>query len=319
MTTDRSERIRELCEAWRSAATRKEGAIRIDATMNEHHLWVNNLVPHEFTYDELRAAAVCLTSNVLFPHMNQVISDDLTLYWGWAAQIVVASDDGFFSDQEDEFRGLVRTVFRAALAGLRPLHDEAERDRLANAARQLEINEQELLGQRHVVLVHLAFPALEGVLKKVSSQFIALDGRILQPFSIGSLNYIPAQPGRRPTRCNRIGHQLSLVHRHIASASLRSDLDEVFRQISTVAGGGDAFESIDLWRNQSLHGERTERTIGGTLLSILSLVALDQLKERYDELRERAIERVKFELRTNSTLSDFPHWSFYAPVISTLR
>jgi hypothetical protein len=77
----------------------------------------------------------------------------------------------------------------------------------------------------------------------------------------------------------------------------------------------DGYEVVFDWRNSSLHGETSMTTIGGTILNLGLLVALDGFRDDYPTHRAAAFQRAQREVSTASSLGRWhpSPWSYYPP------
>lgn len=302
---DRTKLISDLCDSWVAAAT-GAGGIQIGGQSEKFRLRVNGLAPHDFTYPELRAAALGLTRVLLLPGLNTVIDFDHQALWAWCAELLVGSRGTFFSASEHELKGLMGLACRASLAGAaRPGRYGFEESRKQYEA--MEPNARELVTHSHEVLAYLAFPLLEGVLRKVANQYVTYDGKVLQAFAGKNVQY-PA--GKR---CSNLGDLLRLVESQIAAADLQQALADIQAHLTVLSPQQDPYDLIFEWRNSSLHGSARLPTIGGTVLFIAFVVALDNIKGDYDTLRLDAIKRIGWEVQTTSLTRQRSPWSYYPP------
>lgn len=299
--------IRQLCSAWKAAAT-VGGGIAIGSNTEQHRLLENGVAFHQLDYDDLRAAIVGLTETLLLPGLNTVIDRDHQFLWSWLAEVLLGRDGPLSLGTDRELSSLANVALRSALAGARPhTQDGVDRNRAAYDANDL--NSRELLTHAHEALAYLAFPFLEGAARRACSAYVDLRGVVLQPFPGRSGS--PYSLGRR---CSNVADLLSLLEHSVAGQTLRSDLTEVLAHVhSMVPSATDGAAVVFEWRNSSLHGETSLPTIGGTVLSLALLISVDAIRIDYPTRRAAALERAVREVQRAQFLNrwDPSSWSYY--------
>lgn len=304
---DRAQLISDLCDSW-VAATTGAGAIQIGMASEQFRLRNNGLEPHDFTYAEVRAACIGLTRVLLLPGFNTIIDFDHRLLWAWCTEVLVGSHGQFFDASERDVRSLLGLACRASLAGVtRP--DRSGFEESKRQYESMEPNARELVTHAHEVLSYLSFPLLEGVLRKVARTFITYDGVVLVPFQGKNRKYDAND------RCNNLGDLLRLLEAQIAGPDLRQALDDLKKHLQLLVPGKDAFDIVYDWRNSSLHGEARLTTIGGTVLSMTLIIALDQIQPNYDALRADVMKQIAWELQTAPLTGHRSPWAYYPPWI----
>jgi hypothetical protein len=260
---------------------------------DRYRLLNNGIAFDELPYEEIRAACLGLTRVLLLPGRNTIIDQDHRFFWSWSGEVLAGARPAFVSDDEPELLGLMKLLFHAALAS-----DACGTD--SHAA--------EVLRKRHVLVVYLAFPVLEGFLKKKCGRYVNPAGVVLQSFKVptSSGGRRPYRPGKR---CSSVHDLLWLLYEEVADAELVDGLDALCEHLSQF-GTGHPFEVIYQWRNTSLHGSSLLPTIGGTILNTAILIALNAVRESYESIRLRAARRSAFFA---STASPRTPWSFYPP------
>lgn len=299
--------VRSLCAAWRASAT-DGGGIQIGYQSEQHRLHRNEVRMHELDYDGVRAALVGLTEILLLPGLNTVVDLDHQLLWSWCGELLLGSRSGITLDRE--IRGLAEIAVRAALAGARPHTLEAfESGR--QASELLDANSNELLQRSHALLPYLAFPLLEAMARRACSSHIDLRGTVLEPFP-----RVDGRMYRVGRRCSNVADVLRLLVSTRAGESLHDDLIEVLDHVAQFGdASADGYDVLFDWRNSSLHGEVSHATIGGTVLSVALLVALDSLRGDYESHRRAALECVVREVETSRFTGRWrpSPWSYYPP------
>ena len=285
-----------------------------------HGLLVNGIVLHDLDFDEVRAACLGLSSTLLHPNVAATPSEDLEWFWAWCTHVIAGPRSPYIGQGEWELRELFGLVCRVILARMAlPPHLPTEEDGLAWQGEGipqrefLEVNPhaRQLVSHAYLLVTYLGFPLLEALLKKESGEFVASDGTVLRAFAV------PRAEGRRRDfrdgmTCSSIRDLLWLVYDNVASAELRSDLDELQTQLAPLSEDtGDGFNVLYRWRNSSLHRAAALTTVGGTVFNVAILVALHTISEEYEQLREAA-RREPGMPSTYSTPTNNA-WSFYPP------
>lgn len=304
---ERSVTIRELCDQWIAASATPDGGIAIGGSTERYRLLANGIAFHDLSHVEMRAACLGLSKVLLLPGLNTVVDRDHQWFWAWCTELLAGASANYFRQGEHELEELLSLACRAALAGIAsPDREGWERQRDLHLG--MELNARELVSRSHIVLVYLAFPLLDGILKKECASYVAPDGMVLDSFGVPARRYTIGQ------RCSSMRDLLWLLYSNVASDKLRADLDQQRSQLRALGSGEDAFDLVAAWRNTSLHGESSLQSIGGTVFSTALLVALARLESDYDALREAAIGRIRWELGSPGRPDGFrlPS-SFYPP------
>ena len=306
--------IRSLCAAWKEAAIR-DGGIAIGGESEQYRLHANGVRFHDLNYQEFREAAVGLCDILLLPGLNTIIDRDHELLWSWCGEVLLGRDAPLASPADSEIRELATTTLRASLANVRPPAMEAD-ERARTASDLMEHNAREFLMRAHEVLAYLAFPLLEATARRACSDFVDLRGKVLASFPRAS-----GQQYKVGTTCSSVADLLRLLA-STASPSLQKDLADICIHIaeldlntSPVPTASDGYDIVYRWRNSSLHGEMSLTTIGGTVLTLALLVALDAVHDDYEIHRQAALSRAQRELSAGQTIGRWrpSPWSFYPP------
>lgn len=311
----REEEIRELCDRWLEASRTDTGGTTVGQHTRRFRLRENGISPPDVTYGEMRALGVGLTRVLLSPKMGTVIDLDHYLYWSWAGELLLEPSRGIFSPEENELRALFEVAIRSAMASVRGSSGDPRTDRQMDEVRRLitPFHQQQLMENNHLILAYLSLPLLEGMLKKACSDYVAMDGTVLQEFEGAKGTY------ETGNRCSRMKDMLVLARTLSPSESLRNDLEAVgahLTQFQVSDEDAEPFAVIGDWRNESLHGETTHPTIGGTVLTLAILVGLSELSDRYEALADEArgdVERRRRQMEFSNGLR--APWEFFPPVL----
>lgn len=265
---------------------------------------------HELDYDEIRTACVELAKILLLPGRNTIIDLDHILLWSWLSELLIGRDGPMSSSANREIHDLAQITARSASAGSSvPTREGFDRARQADGL--LTLNAREFLRGGYIALSYLSFPLLETIARRSCGAFVGLSGEVLQTFPKGhNQSYIVGK------YCSNVGDVLRLLINQVASAELKSDIEDILQHVASIEGATDGSEVIYRWRNSSLHGETTLQTIGGTVFSLGLLISLDSIKSSYADKRTAALERVireqEIQSLTGMANSRSP-WSYYPP------
>jgi hypothetical protein len=304
------QRIKDLCQQWVDAATPVGGGLQIGSATETFRLLRNGIAFHALSLPELRSACIGLTTVLLRPGLSTVIDWDHMWLWSWCGEVMCGGRSTYFTNDERELKTLLSLCCRAALAGTyRPDQEGWKRQR--DLSMSMEPNAREHVQHSQEALAYLAFPLLEGILKKECQSFVAFDGTVLQDFRSLRRKYTAA----RNDRCSSLRDLLWLLYREVATTELRDDLDEQRAHLAAFAAPDeDGFDVLYRWRNSSLHGAVSFPTVGGTVLNTALLVGLHALTSEYDTLRQSIVEHVQWETRTAALTSSYRSpWSYYPP------
>ena len=290
------------------------GGLQIGGADEEFRLLRNGVVFHELDHEQIRAACIGLSSVLLLPGLNTVIDQDHQWFWSWCAELLCRSGSSYFSSESDrELRATVGLCCRAALAGVyRNDRDGWERQR--DQSKNMEHNARAWVQGAHTALAYLAFPLLEGIVKKHCARYVGMDGRVVEAFEVARIDGT-ARPYRVGQPCSSLRDMLWLLYDRVASEELRHDLDEQRIHLGAFASESeDGFEVLYRWRNSSLHGEASLSTIGGTVLSTALLISISALQAEYGSVRESAVDGVRREAMSAASGIDYRSpWSYYPP------
>lgn len=315
MAQDKVEKILNLCESWKNAAYQDDGGLGIGEATEKYRLLSNDIKFHELNYKEMQAACIGLTRVLLHKGLNAIVDFDHLFFWSWSAEVLLHSDLKYFSEDEREIRELFKTTIRSTLAGVNPpVSNKEEWEKQRKKDEFVEFNTEQLIMKKSLITAYLVFPLLEAVLKKTCKKYVDYSGKARTDFSVpngygGSRTY--GTSGR--TYCSSLRDLLFLLYNNVANDNLKEKLTFIREHISELSGEKDPFSLIYDWRNSSLHGETNFPTIGGTLLNLVILIALNEIKDIYNQFREKVLEKVQWEMQSYKLAGHRPHWSFYPP------
>jgi hypothetical protein len=312
------EKIRQLCDSWIAATQPPGGGIGFLGQSEQYRLHKNNITFPELTYQEFQVANLALSRVLLLKGLNSVIDLDHKLFWAWSAEVLVSPPSPCFTRDEDDIRDLFELCIRTALAGITPPpRSMQEFEQQRELAQLTEFNTQQLVSKSHLVLAYLTPALLEAIVKKQCHSFIGSSGMVLAHFDVPSRNssakrrqYVPGKG-----KCSSLRDLLFLLYENVADADLKAHLDELRQHFLGLDNAVDPFDLVFKWRNESLHGQSSFPTIGGTLLSFAILISMNAVAHKYDQLRTDALRRVQAEMqiRNLGSQGNGSRWSYYPP------
>ena len=227
MPETKDQLIRNLCDSWMNAAQQPGGGLAIGNATEQYRLHRNGISFHELAYSEIKTACTGLSQVLLLKALNTIIDLDHQLFWAWVGEMLLSPRSTFFAHDELVLRKLFETCIRAGLAGISPppkSREEWERQR--DRSELIEFNTRELVLNGHLILAYLGFPLLEGLLKKVCSNYVDYTGTVVAPFVIpgtrgGSRKY------KLKDKCSSLRDLMFLLYLHAADPDLCPRLDEM--------------------------------------------------------------------------------------------
>ncbi|WP_437830659.1 hypothetical protein ACQRXC_03980 [Niallia taxi] len=301
--------ILRLCDSWRKHVLRDDGGISISVESENYRLLKNGIVYPDLSYEEIQSCCLGLTRVMFMKRMNSIQSADHKYFWAWVGEVLLGSESNFFSDEEHHIRKLFESCIRSTLA------TQDYRD-------DIEFNSSELLSNNSLILAHLSFPLLESLLKKLCKEYVDISGRVLKPFEIRlSRNRVIQYGTGQKNKISSLRDLLYLYENYVSNEEGKEHLNLFKQCISDVDNSMRPYDLIYQWRNHSLHGQFSYSTIGGTILNLIILLSLNNIKDNYENRRGRSKETSLFYLKAlqNSASNARPGWSFYPPVIGIQR
>lgn len=304
--------ITRLCEEWCLASKTPQGGMAIGPATERYRLMANGIIFHELDYEALCSALIGTGHTLLRPGLNVVVDMDHMALWSWCGELLLSPSAGFFSNDQHEIRSLAETVLRASLVHCRkPAQSKEQWEEQRQIDNLQSHHTKQFLIQSSLVLAYLTFPLLEALLKKACSQFIGFDGRVKSQFSVpnGQGGQKQYDPNGRFKQCSSLRDLLFLLYYTVGNADLVAKLDAFRSHFAEFDNSVDPFDLTYSWRNQSLHGATNFATIGGVLLNLALLIAISELKDKFDEHRDLILEHCRWEAQTGHKSP----WSYYPP------
>jgi len=283
----------------------------------QYQLYANSIAFHELSHAELQVACVELARVLLLRGASTIVDTDHLLLWTWIMQLLHSVQPR--DPEAEDVHKLLALCVRAALASTRPPAADRHAWELQQKVEDLIPDHLRWLGiESHVVLTYLAFPALEGILKLSARAFVDLSGNVRAAFTVpprtGSRlsDYAPAGTGKGRDRCSSLRDLLLLHSDRVAVDPLRARIAEMRDHIGSLHPGQDGFDVLFDWRNASLHGAESYPTIGGTVLTLALLIALEGIAAGFESLRVQTCQAVERDQQIRGRSLRAP-WSFYPP------
>lgn len=269
----------------------------------------HELEPHQLSYEQLLVEITGLSKSLLRPNLTATISPRHFHLWSWCAEVILHQESEVFDQHtEIELRKLFDACLRASL-----VHSSPPKLLQETASRNVDT----YINSSLLILSYLVFPLLEGVCKKLCSDYISMDGMVKKDFNVpsrirvdgktnkGSKNsnsYTPFKAKGKKNQCSSIRDLLLLTELNHPSIGLA----EVIHYIPISHPEQIPFDVIQDWRNNSLHGSAAYQTIGGTLLNITLFLLIKTVNsDTYSYLR-----RMIMLSKNNDSRNP---WSYYPP------
>lgn len=303
--------IKVLCDDWVNTVRQEGGGFAIGGDSEQYRLLRNGLKYHELSFEQLIASSAGLTKVLLLPGLNTVIDQDHFGLWSWCAEIILSHESEMFDVQNEmEVKKLFELCIRASLANCqRPTRNREEWEQRVASDQQIPHNAKYFIQESSLALAYLGFPLLEAICKKVCHEYISMDGKVVTYFEVPNNYTGKLKKYNVGNRCSSLQHLLFLLQNKVASPELALEISGLRTHIETLDESKDPFQVIYDWRNQSLHGTTNFQTIGGTLLNISIIICLFEIKDNYEDIRVRTLDRCRWEAQSDRR----PPWSFYPP------
>lgn len=321
---NKQEKIIDLCKKYK-ASVQTGSFLNVGSDSEQYRLLNNNIVFYELNFEELQTCGVCLTEILLFKNRNTIISNDHLYYWAWVAQVLFNREAEYFDSTEMEISILLSTCIRSALA--RTANPKLSFEESSKVRNNLEFNAQELINKNNLILAQLSFPLLEAILRKSCKEYVNYLGSVKKDFEVekNGRKTFYSEKGKGKRKISSIADLLHLYYDKVANFEIRNHLDLIRVHLNDLEKENpkEAFEIIYEWRNSSLHGNTSLPTIGGTILSIVLIIAVDSLKDSYESIRKDAKDTIEWELHCrqisikegHSTIFPRGNWSYYPPYL----
>lgn len=290
--------IKTLCDDWYAASYNPNGDLVLG--MGERYrLLENGIQFHELDFDALRAAVIGLSKVLLLPGLNTVVADDHLGLWSWCGEVLLPPEAQIFPEEQWEIRSLFEVAVHAALADAKkPVTSEEEWQEQLRVSDLQPLHAQQLIRQSNLALSYLVFPLLEALTKRACSAYVSFDGTVTAEFSV-----IQADGKSRSykigKRCSSLRDLLFLHYTTVSSPQLKTNIEDFRHNLQVLVPAQDPFDTIYLWRNQSLHGSATSQTIGGTILNLSILILLFEIEPSFEQHKARALQNARIRVQSS--------------------
>lgn len=296
---NRIAQIQNLTRLWHEATQVEGGGSRIGEHTECYRLSRNGIAFHQLQYDEILPAIGYVTSTLLLPGLNSVVTQDHLSLIAWCQQVIL--DRNHISQSPLENRNYHKMAEICSSLELIDFHSGSEINR---STEWLTI-----MGERGMIIACLAFPLLEGGLKICCSDFVTIDGVVKQDFEISLVNRNNETYKHKQKAGDKISSLkvlLQLYHELVASHPAKEAVSIIKNSLSRLHPQVDPMQLIYDWRNSTLHGADSFSTIGGTILGLTFIVEISKEKDNYEDFRKQTIENCRFKSKSES-----PMWYFY--------
>lgn len=290
MIESTEEKIKRLSKQWRESEE-NNGDISIGIGSEKLRLHKNGIHFHELGYRELELCCIELSKSLLIKGLNTIINQDHKLFWAWAGEL---NEQQEYLRNNDNLKKLFSTCIRLTLA---------------QRTENIEHNLEQISNETFLILSHISFPLLEGILKMHCHEYVSMSGKVMKKFKIEK------KPNPRTYNQGKIISSIEdLIHlliQKVADKKLKGQIKQILQHIENIQEEEKKGEKIIYdWRNSSLHGNISYQTIGGIILNISILIMLNSMKK---DLR-KPLTQVKLDMAWRYKHSPIQtHWSFYPP------
>ncbi len=307
--------IEKLCDDWVEAATNPTGGFALGADTEKHRLLANGVQFHDLSYDALCASLIGLSKVLLLPGLNTVVVQDHYGLWSWCGELILGANAQQFPNEQRDIRSLYEVSIHAALALCnKPAITREDFQEQARLRTLQPHHAQQLVFQSSLALSYLAFPLLEAVLKRACADYVDFDGRVIAAFSVptkqgNNIRQYDATGPFRDRQCSSLRDLLFLYRDIVASPNQRALVEHFRVHLTSLDSTLDPFDLLYRWRNQSLHGNTSFQTIGGTVLNLALLISIFELEVNFEQRRKEADRHCRWEAQSGFKSP----WSYYPP------
>lgn len=265
----------------------------------------NNI--HNLGWSELCDLAIVSAMNLLTHGLNTYISSETKLFWCWCGNIInLPIYDRPYSIEENIKRKLLQTTILS---------------KLTKVDFDLNTYNNTFLSNSHIINSYLVFPLLEHILKEKCSEYVKIDGTVIQEFSY------PNKNGKNCTkklgsRVSSINQLLQLYLSKVVHKTNSTYISLLLQHIEKTISNGESSTSIIYdWRNGNLHGTISHQTIGGILLNLIILIELTEMSNKFEENRADAVKLYKIQVSNNPSpiLFDFEFYPYVENWANNMR
>lgn len=194
------------------------------------------------------------------------VTYDHYFFWTWTAEvlkIINRNEEYFRKDIERMF--LLVVDYAVGTLGSAPVSQQIWEEN--KQIRQLvSPHAERAILRSHRAATQLSYPLLEGLLRRLCSDFVDLDGLIKDNKSILKLNGEEQKGGR----ANNVGDLLHHYEKRVAGREIASSLKSIRSDMSVYSKSGNGYYIVNSWRHPHSHGG--ERLSGPEHVVLLNIV-----------------------------------------------
>lgn len=270
-------------------------SLYINTGIASKRIFQNGFDIEQFTYQELMNLAWIITRV-----LKVEISDDHFMFWSWCGHVTyflrmyrsIPMPDWF---REDDgvifaFRNLINLVL-LNFQGIDPFISD------------VSINRYRIAGP-------LSFAILEGLLRRKNRDYVNNDGSVIKNFSVTDSkgNAQKFDPINR-RQLNRINFAFKLFETETCKSRGRgcSGLQKLRQEIMALHNStDDAYDLIDSWRNDLVHGKEYWLNKVALILNLICLLMLDEVGQSTYDSNLSNFQRYSSTKKRNNPNLRFP-------------
>jgi hypothetical protein len=255
------DKIRLLSEQW-NKATRSGKNFVYNANADVFELHNNGIEPHLLNHQDLILFGVETTKKLLFGNLGSITTKDNYLFWSWMCTLLL---DFHHAPPPHPIRDNI------------PLYQLLE----TCAALALGENNHDIQQPRMhagLALSYLSFPLMESLSRTILSEYLSIDGVVLQEFKAIQKTY------KVNDRCSSLQHALHFAIEQIKNDELKIGLASIVENLEQFSEDNyTGYKYLFNLRNSALHAGKSPPTIGAYCFSISLLLALALIEKNYSE------------------------------------
>ena len=233
-----------------------------------------------FGVDTFYHEELCQLSYLLTRSLRGPVNMDHRTFWSWSVLVVNRAARRSFHGNTQLFKDREWVKAFGSLVSLRLARFKGpfDRDWPQGALKWVNWHLMEVSTEKRRILGPLAFAVLEGLLRRKNGKYVTSEGIVRVPFCINDSAGKPKPYSSK--RLNRINDSLRLFDQRVVVDRARGcpALPLLKREIETLyPKEGDAFDMIDTWRNDLVHGRWYKSNRVDILLNMICLLAVDEL------------------------------------------
>lgn len=266
-----------------------------------YHLLPSGLPLHEFYIDELHYFSKCLIDSALKTHTNAKTTD-FSAYWGWTAALVSHSERNEYFERYQEILRDYYYLVHSALVSERHSRLIQENHEFHRTLSGLNPSLEEVaMGSGLPLAATFGFSVLEGLLKRRCNDLSPDTGtNVWRGFQtlIEDSDVSPVVKEVLQEIDNLDRYDRQVLERKMSGIPELSDKDSLLWLVKEQ-------------RNYNVHGEGSTQAIGSLVLTLCSLVLLDELVScNYQKARTEVLQEIQYSQRMPMIHSKSPR-AFY--------